>query len=158
MKCLYVIYDAKCPLCRSFADRMQREPCYVPIVPVPSDAPDLSIRFPGLILPAEPTEVVAIADTGDIYRGDAAWLICLWAMRRYRAASFTLADPLLRPALHRAVAFLGDHRYSISQILRMDSDEAPPTIACTDPNTCVDSLRHARESLATHPPTVTPNS
>lgn len=148
MKCLYIIYDAKCPLCQSIASRLRREPCYVPIVPIPSDAPNFSTKFPGLVLPAEPTEVLAIADTGDIYRGDAAWLICLWAMRRYRAASFTLADPLLRPALHRVVAFVGDHRYSISQLLRMNTPAELPEIACSDPNVCVQSLRAARSAPA----------
>ena len=42
-------------------------------------------------------ELVVVADTGEVWSGDTAWLMVLWALVEYRDWSYRLADPLLLP-------------------------------------------------------------
>src|SRR2546423_902043 len=60
-------------------------------------------RFPGLDHARSLAEVTVVADTGAVYTGDAAWLICLWALDGYRALALRLARPRLRPLARRVV-------------------------------------------------------
>ena len=49
-------------------------------------------------------DVTVVADTGAVYRGDSAWLVCLWALDGYRGLALRLATPRLRPLARRMVA------------------------------------------------------
>ena len=46
---------------------------------------------------ADMDELVVVADTGEVWSGDTAWLMVLWALVEYRDWSYRLADPLLLP-------------------------------------------------------------
>jgi len=48
--------------------------------------------------------VTVVADTGAVYEGDAAWLVCLWALDGYRGLAQRLSAPRLRPLARRVVA------------------------------------------------------
>ena len=50
-----------------------------------------------------------IADGGQVYRGDSAWVVCLWALADHRALSHTLTTPAGRRLARAAV--LGAARY-----------------------------------------------
>jgi hypothetical protein len=60
-------------------------------------------RFPDLDHDATLVDVTVVADSGAVYGGDAAWLMCLWALAGYRAVSLRLAGPGLRPLARRMV-------------------------------------------------------
>ena len=75
--------------------------------------------FPGLrAVSAE--ELTVIADTGEMYRGVSAWLMCLWALKRHRPWAFRLARPGWRPLARRAVMLLSDHRKDLSRALWLE--------------------------------------
>jgi len=106
---LTVLYDGGCPLCRAaqrwLAGRAQL---------VPLDFVDArTARYPGLDLLGD---VTVVADTGAVYRGDSAWLVCLWALDGYRSLAVRLAGPRLRPLARRVVrtaaALRGGYRQS----------------------------------------------
>ncbi|MFC7534432.1 thiol-disulfide oxidoreductase DCC family protein [Actinoplanes sp. GCM10030250] len=99
-----VLYDAACPLCRAahrwLAGRLQ----LVPLTFVPAASPEARLRFPGLDHAATLRDLTLIADTGEVYAGDGAWLACLWALADYRALAERLSTPALLPVARRVIA------------------------------------------------------
>ena len=58
-------------------------------------------------------ELLVIDDQGGVYRGDAAFLMCLWALRKYRGWALRLATPALHPVARRAFKWISTHRGKI---------------------------------------------
>jgi predicted DCC family thiol-disulfide oxidoreductase YuxK len=147
MKRLYVLFDGDCPLCEAVVRRLREQPMFVDVQFMSSDAPRAAEMFPQIVTSVPQTEVVAIADTGEVYRGDAAWLMTLWALREYRAWSVVLAKPGYRGLVRWAVASVGRHRMSLSKLLRLSEKRAleargagrsEPLNACPS-NACTDA-------------------
>ena len=67
-------------------------------------SPDARRLFPGLDHDATLREITVVADTGEVYLGDAAWLACLWALAEHRALAYRLARPALRPVARQLVS------------------------------------------------------
>ena len=59
--------------------------------------------------------LVVISDAGEVWRGECAWVTCLWALREYREWSFRLANPILRPFARRACELVSVNRHTISR-------------------------------------------
>ena len=83
MNALIVFYDARCGLCCAVRDWIGRQRQLIPVECRPK-SPDMD-------------ELVVVADTGEVWSGDTAWLMVLWALADYRDWSYRLADPLLLP-------------------------------------------------------------
>lgn len=94
MQRLTVLYDADCALCTRFRDWLAAQPQLVPVDLVPAGSPLARARLPELDHEATLQEVTAVADTGEVYVGAYAWVMCLWATAEHRA----LAERLARPA------------------------------------------------------------
>lgn len=92
---LKVYVDGSCPLCQRIARWLDRQPKYVPLQCVPAQAAVL--QGCPLSLEALLAQVTVVASDGAVYRGTNAWLMCLWALRRYRAWSLRLSRQALRP-------------------------------------------------------------
>jgi predicted DCC family thiol-disulfide oxidoreductase YuxK len=101
---LVVLYDPDCGLCRSARRWLESRDQLVPLFFVPAGSPQARRAFPGLDHDATLREITVVADTGDVYVGDAAWLTCLWALAGYRELAERLARPHLLPLARRAVA------------------------------------------------------
>ena len=71
---------------------------------MPAGSPTARQRFPGLDHDATLRDITVVADTGEVYVGDGAWLACLWALVDYRAMADRLASPHLLPVARRVVA------------------------------------------------------
>jgi hypothetical protein len=70
---------------------------------VPAAGDEARRRFPDLDHDATLRDITVIADTGDVYIGDSAWLACLWALDGYRELAERLATPQLLPLARRVV-------------------------------------------------------
>ena len=82
-------------------------------------------------------DLVVVADTGEMWSGDSAWLMVLWALADYRQWSYRLASPLLLPtARGRCSRRCPQYRGSLSCRLGLTPDERIEQMA---------SQRHARE-------------
>jgi predicted DCC family thiol-disulfide oxidoreductase YuxK len=90
---LTVLYDADCPLCRHLSDWLRRQPKLVRLDLVPAASPEARHRFPGLDHGAILDEITVVGDAGQVYRGPAAWIVCLWALREHRPLSHRLSTP-----------------------------------------------------------------
>ncbi|WP_030952095.1 thiol-disulfide oxidoreductase DCC family protein [Streptomyces sp. NRRL S-481] len=90
---LTVLYDAECSLCAFLRDWLQRQPQLVPLEPVPAGSEEARRRFPGLDHGATLEEITVVADAGQVYRGPAAWVVTLWALREHRPLAHRLSTP-----------------------------------------------------------------
>ncbi|WP_329220409.1 DUF393 domain-containing protein [Streptomyces sp. NBC_01485] len=108
---LTVLYDAECSLCRFLRARLSRQPQLVPLEFVPAASAEARARFPGLDHRATLDEITVVGDAGQVYRGAAAWIVVLWALREHRPLSHRLSTPagakLARAAVLAATKWRG---------------------------------------------------
>jgi predicted DCC family thiol-disulfide oxidoreductase YuxK len=123
MECLYVLFDPRCGLCRWARRWMESQEAYVPVVFVEAGSGAAVRMFPGVSKPGEPEELVVVSDEGHVYRGDAAWIMCLYALVDYREWSLRLASPALRPFARRAFALISKRRQQLSLLLGLSDDQ-----------------------------------
>lgn len=90
---LTVLYDAECSLCAFLRDWLVRQPQLVPLEFVPAGSDHARRRFPGLDHRATLDEITVVGDTGQVYRGTAAWIVTLWALREHRPLAHRLSTP-----------------------------------------------------------------
>ncbi len=117
MQKLYILYDSHCELCRRCRVWLGQQPSYVKLIFLPFQAPEAECRFPTLRELHPDKEIVVVNEAGDVWQGEAAWVICLWALREYREWSQRLASPLLLPLARRLCETISTHRYQISRWL-----------------------------------------
>ncbi|HVT05694.1 MAG TPA: DCC1-like thiol-disulfide oxidoreductase family protein [Thermoanaerobaculia bacterium] len=137
IECLYVLYDAQCGLCSRVRLWMTDQPAYCAIDFIPAGS-DLARRlFPELDTQENPSELIVVTDEGDVYRDDAAWTVCLWAMVEYRVWSQRIARGPLRGLARKVWAMVSSNRIEISRTLALRSDkeiasrlENEPAAAC----------------------------
>ncbi|MER7677977.1 DCC1-like thiol-disulfide oxidoreductase family protein [Streptomyces sp. NPDC096934] len=111
---LTVLYDARCSLCVFLRDWLVKQPRLVPLTLVPAASDEARKLFPGLDHRATLDEITVVGDAGQVYRGAAAWVVCLWALREYRALAHRLSTPagalLARGAMLAAAKWRAGHR------------------------------------------------
>jgi predicted DCC family thiol-disulfide oxidoreductase YuxK len=110
---LTVLYDGACPLCERCRDWLARSPQIVALDLVDCRSPDARRRFgrvPGL-----GAELVVVDARGRYWVGPAAFVMCLWALRGWRAvASLLVLAPLL-PLTIAAFTWLSHHRGALGR-------------------------------------------
>jgi predicted DCC family thiol-disulfide oxidoreductase YuxK len=90
---LTVLYDAQCSLCTLVRDWLVRQRQLVPLELVPAGSDEARRRFPSLDHQATLDEITVVGDAGQVYRGSAAWIVCLWALREHRPLAHRLSTP-----------------------------------------------------------------
>ncbi|GLP67920.1 MULTISPECIES: DCC1-like thiol-disulfide oxidoreductase family protein [unclassified Streptomyces] len=90
---LTVLYDAECSLCAFLRDWLVRQPQLVPLELVPAASEEARRRFPGLDHGATLDEITVVGDSGQVYRGTAAWIVTLWALREHRGLAHRFSTP-----------------------------------------------------------------
>ena len=116
MRHLTVLYDATCALCRNARVWLEREPTYVPLHFIAAGSPLAAQRFPALRIESTLRDITVVDESGHVYRGPKAWVICLWATRRYRAWALTLVRPEMWPLAKRLIAWVSRHRSRLGTI------------------------------------------
>lgn len=101
---LTVLTDPGCPLCVHFADWLRRQPQLVPVDLVPAGSGEARDRFPTLDHERTLEEITVVGDDGAVWTHEYAWVMCLWATRRYRGMAERLARPSMLP-LARGAAY-----------------------------------------------------
>ena len=113
-----IVYDGDCGLCSRAKDWIKRQAPLVALDFLPTGSSEARKRFQQL--PAG--ELAVVANTGDVWFGNHAWIVCLWALKDYRDLAFRLTSPLLSPMAREAFAVVSKNRLAISSILRLRSD------------------------------------
>jgi predicted DCC family thiol-disulfide oxidoreductase YuxK len=110
-----IVYDAGCGLCTRTKDWIRQQAPFIGIGFVASGSPDARRRFPQL--PVE--ELAVVANTGEVWLGNHAWIVCLWALRGYRDLAFRLTSPLLLAMAREAFAIVSKNRAALSSMLKL---------------------------------------
>jgi predicted DCC family thiol-disulfide oxidoreductase YuxK len=122
MKSLTVLYDNDCGLCCRAVRRLVVEPTYLPVRFAPARAPEVRERFARAFAAVGDEQLIVLADSGEVYTGPSAWIMVLYALRRYRGLAMRLASPGLRPLVARVVGVIARHRIGISEVLGLSPD------------------------------------
>lgn len=116
---LTVLYDPGCGLCARAAGWLAKQRQLVPLDLVPVGSPEARRRFPALDHAATMGEITVVGDGGQVYRGDSAWVVCLWALSGHREFSHTLGTPagrrLAKAAVLAAAKYRGSSRHAVPQ-------------------------------------------
>jgi predicted DCC family thiol-disulfide oxidoreductase YuxK len=89
---LTVLYDGACTLCVRLRDWLARQPAFVALAFVDARSHEAARRFGAV--PWLGRELVVVDDRHRVWAGPGAFVMCLWALRRYRAWSLRMATPL----------------------------------------------------------------
>lgn len=90
---LTVLYDAQCPLCTFVRGWLSRQRQLVPLEFVPAGSAAAQARYPGLDHAATLGDITVVGDGGQVYRGAAAWVVCMWALSAHRATAHRMTTP-----------------------------------------------------------------
>lgn len=124
MKKLHVLYDARCEMCRSCTRWLMGQEQLIPLEFIPAQHFGALARFPDLDRRELLEELHVVADSGELYRGADAWIICLYALKEYRGWSQRLASPALRPFAQKICGMVSENRLKLSAMLWAAPDEA----------------------------------
>ena len=130
---LYVLYDTGCGLCSTIVQWMSGQPSSCEFRFVGAGSEEARRLFPQMRNPSRPEELVVISDDGSVYRGEAAYIMCLYALDAYRTLAMRLARPSFRPFARRVFAMLSSNRMRLSDFLGFRSDEALARALVTNP-------------------------
>jgi hypothetical protein len=97
---LTLYYDARCGLCCATREWIEKQRQLVRVDCLPASEPG--------------AELTVVADTGEIWEGDAAWIVVLWALRDYRDWSRRLSTPAMLPIARATFANLSKFRGTLS--------------------------------------------
>jgi predicted DCC family thiol-disulfide oxidoreductase YuxK len=137
MRRLFVLYDASCGLCCDLQGWASRQPSFLDLVFIATDTPRARRLFPLLAQSGTAEELVAVSDAGAVYRDADAWILCLYALRDYRAWAIRLAQPALRPLARQAFHVFSKNRHRLSSLLNRESEnEIAERLRAAGPATC----------------------
>lgn len=120
---LTVLYDARCELCCAARDWLSKQETHVPIELVAAGSEEARSRFPELDHHDTCGRLTAVGDDGSVFHDDKAWLVSLWATRRYMHWAARLAAPGVRAATKGVTSWIGRHRASLGPFARLLSAE-----------------------------------
>ena len=120
-KRLTVVYDDACELCVRCSTWLRWQATYVPLELLPVSAARQEPRLAGI--PWLGAELVVLDGRGRIWVGAAAFIVCLWATRDWRAWSYRLSGPSFAPMAERFFHAISSHRGRIGAFLGPTTDD-----------------------------------
>jgi predicted DCC family thiol-disulfide oxidoreductase YuxK len=115
VKSLTVLYDGDCGLCAWAKDWILKQPSLVRLEFVAMGSNEAQAAYPQL----PPGELAVVADTGEVWLGNRAWLVCLWGLREYRSLACRLTSPGLLRLAREAFSAVSRNRVALSRLLEL---------------------------------------
>ncbi len=115
---LTVLYDEQCALCRRARDWLMNQPMRVDMDLLAAGSPAARARYGAI--PWVGQDLVVVADDGRVWRDGSAFLMCLWATRRYRTFSRTLSGTALEPVATAFFAAISKRRREIGSVFEKE--------------------------------------
>lgn len=112
---LTVVYDDQCELCRRCRHWLATQPKLVDLQFLASSEPEAVRRYGNL--PWYRIELMVIADNGVAWVGPEAFVMALWATRRYRPTSYRISGRAFRPLAERFFHTISANRSVVSGML-----------------------------------------
>jgi predicted DCC family thiol-disulfide oxidoreductase YuxK len=110
-----ILYNAACSLCTFAKDWIRKQSPLVGLEFLAAGSTEAQRAFPQL----SPGELAVVADTGEVWLGNHAWIVCLWALRDYRDLAFRLTSPALLLMSREACVAVSRYRLALSSMLRL---------------------------------------
>lgn len=148
MNTLTLFYDARCGLCSRVRQWLSSQPSYVRLEFVPYDSPEAERRLPSIRHLHADQEILVMADTGEVWQGAGAWVMCLWSLREFRAWSARLASPAMQGMARKVVHWISQNRIGLSRLLGFQSDAELLAVAERDMQEPTCELRPSRPAAA----------
>lgn len=142
MNTLTLFYDARCGLCSQVRQWLSSQPAYVRLEFIPYDSPEAAQRLPGLQHLRADQEIVILADTGEVWQGAGAWVMCLWALREYRTWSARLASPVMQSMARQIIHWISQNRIGLSRLMGFRSDAELAAVAGRETQAPACRVRH----------------
>ena len=117
MNRFYVLFDAQCELCVRCRNWLRNQPAFVSLSFIALQSAQAQQRFPGIDALKPNEQLLVISDEGSVYRGAHAWIMCLWALRKYREHALRLASPVMLPFAQIVCELLSRNRFHLSEAL-----------------------------------------
>lgn len=117
---LTVLYDAGCPFCVRCRDWLAAQPLNVEMELVPAGSPAARKRFGSF--GADGEELCVVDESGRVWVGPDAFVLCLWATRRHRSTAHALSRAGLRRLGRACFSWLSDHRTTLGKLLEPPAD------------------------------------
>ena len=112
---LTVLYDGRCALCGRARMWLEEQPKYVTMAFVEAGSAEARKRFPDLDHDATLAELTVVGWGGEVYRDAKGWVMCLWALKKYRSAALRLSTPEMMPVARRTIAWVSKQRFQIAE-------------------------------------------
>ena len=113
---LTVLYDGRCAVCRRARAWLETQPKFVPLEYVAAGSQQARSRFPTLDHDNTLVDLTVVSFNGEVYHGAKAWIMCLWALKKYRGTALRLATPELMSSAKRVIAWVSRNRFRIGQV------------------------------------------
>ena len=115
---LTVLYDPGCGLCTWAKDWILKQSSLVRLEFVATGSNEARAAYPQLL----PGELAVVADTGEVWLGNRAWIVCLWGLREYHELAFRLTTPGLLRFAREAFSAVSRNRLELSRLLVLRSE------------------------------------
>ncbi len=122
-KKIEVYYDGRCGMCCTFHEWINKQPRKFAIDFIPYQSERAEMVFPGIGMLDPARAMVVRSDSGVIYRGAEAWVMCLYSCSNYQSVAKKLAGPALLSVAIRACHVLAANRHSLSKIFFRSKDK-----------------------------------
>ena len=86
---LTVLYDEACPMCRQLRSWLVAQWVVVPLELLAAASPEARWRYPRLDHERTKAVLTVITQDGAVFEGERAWLMCAWALPRWRPRGAT---------------------------------------------------------------------
>ncbi len=117
---LTVLYDEQCGVCVRARDWLAQQQQLVHLELVPAGGPVAAARYSQV--PWLGAELVVVSDKGAVWVGPAAFLMCLWSLRKWRAWSYRLSGTALRPLARWFFETLSTRRGGLGRMVGVRCD------------------------------------
>ena len=122
MQFLYVFYDGTCGLCTRLRSWCERQPAFVELRFVEAGNEEAQRLLPAELAKSSREDLTVFSSEGGVYQGEAAWLMCLWALQGYRQWSIRLSDARLAPRVREAFQMFSSNRQVLSRWLGLSNE------------------------------------
>ena len=114
---LTVLYDGDCAFCVRCRSWLEHQITYVHVRFVAAQSAEARERFAGF--PWLGAELVVVDEWGRVWVGPAAFLMCLWATRRYREWGARLSAPTTSGMAEQFFHAVSSHRRGLARIAEL---------------------------------------
>jgi predicted DCC family thiol-disulfide oxidoreductase YuxK len=107
------LYDERCPLCRRLRDWLSTQATLQPVRFVAADSDEARRWFPSLDHARTTRVLTVVTSDGAVYEGERAWLVCAWALPRWRGVSERAGSPAKLRLVRVATTMVDGYRHRL---------------------------------------------